>query len=81
MKTNNYAFLLSALLLSACSGTGSKSSQQETKTKETEMVTIQRILPIHNDFFGITNIGSINIEFSEGPCGVVVEGKLGHQPI
>ena len=74
MKTNNYAFLLSALLLSACSGTGSKSSQQETKTKETEMVTIQRILPIHNDFFGITNIGSINIEFSEGPCGVVVEG-------
>lgn len=74
MKTNTYAFLFSALLLSACSGTGSKSTNQETTVEETITNTIQRILPIHNDFFGITNIGSINIEFTEGPCSVMVEG-------
>ncbi|MBQ2586231.1 MAG: hypothetical protein II570_04830, partial [Bacteroidaceae bacterium] len=39
-----------------------------------EQNIIQRNLPVHNDFFGITNIGSINIEFTEGPCSATVEG-------
>ena len=61
MKTYTYMFLCSALLLTACSDTGNKSSKQASKAKEVEQNIIQRNLPVHNDFFGITNIGSINI--------------------
>ena len=74
MKTYTYMFLCSALLLTACSDTGNKSSKQASKAKEVEQNIIQRNLPVHNDFFGITNIGSINIEFTEGPCSATVEG-------
>ena len=74
MKTYTYMFLCSALLLTACSDTGNKSSKQASKAKEVELNIIQRNLPVHNDFFGITNIGSINIEFTEGPCSATVEG-------
>ena len=49
MKTYTYMFLCSALLLTACSDTGNKSSKQASKAKEVEQNIIQRNLPVHKD--------------------------------
>ena len=71
-----------ALILASCSGNGTQKNSKDSndtiqasgKPATIRQNIIRRDLPIHQDFFQITNIASFDIDITEGPTHVSVEG-------
>lgn len=77
MNKRTVIFLGTALLLaSACNNKKQKPTldKQNTSPEQIEIRKSTLKIPVTAEFFSITNLGSINIDFKEGPYSIVAEG-------
>lgn len=68
------AFLTTSMIAMgvSCVNKPSVPTSQPKEAQSVEMAT--RHLPFSGDFSQITNMGSINIEYTTGPCDIVIKG-------
>ncbi|MCQ2076160.1 MAG: DUF2807 domain-containing protein [Bacteroidaceae bacterium] len=70
-----YIYLLFYItLLIGCANNRQKNISDNNLTSNIETKIVRTVIPFTGDFCHITNMGCINIEFTTGPCGIVVEG-------
>jgi hypothetical protein len=77
MNKKTAIFLGTTLLLASACGNKKQEQTQEKQNVVPEQIEIRKStlkIPVTAEFFSITNLGSINIDFKEGPYSIVAEG-------
>lgn len=74
MKSNTFLYLVLLIATTLLSCQSKQPSTPPTTDAGTQRESTTKHLPLINEFHSVTNIGSMNIELSEGPCALQATG-------
>ena len=73
MKTKLFLISLYSLIALSC-GQKEETSSHEVDNNKTEVNLIRKPIAFNGTFYSITNLGSINIIYTQGPHSIEFEG-------